>query len=164
MSTHNPYWNAYRGQRPWTKKDDARLLDMVRSKKRHREIATELGRTITSIRMRLIVVDPDRVARRELTTWTAEQLALAQEHLAKRTGKVLFHRIVGHTIEQAKMKLLRDRAKARMLAKEPPPSAIVVPQDVLIDRKKRQEAPTRDLVGSLMGDPPKGFSALEGRR
>lgn len=39
-----------------------------------------------------------------------------------------------------------------------------VPQGVLTDRARRQEAPHRDLAGAVFGDPPKGFSALDRRR
>jgi hypothetical protein len=44
------------------------------------------------------------------------------------------------------------------------PPAEKAPPHVLREREQRVLAPARDLTGALMGDPPAGFSALDGRR
>lgn len=44
---------------------------------------------------------------------------------------------------------------------EPP---IVIPSEVLADRDRRNAARDLDAVGAMLGDPPRGFSALDGRR
>jgi len=38
-----------------------------------------------------------------------------------------------------------------------------VPSEVLLEQAKRLTATARDLAGSVFGDPPRGFSALDRR-
>lgn len=41
--------------------------------------------------------------------------------------------------------------------------AVVVPEECLADRDRRNAAPQRTLIGGVVGDPPLGYSALDRR-
>jgi len=161
--SHNPYWNAKNGAKPWTRKDDERLLELAGKGIVYRDIGTALKRTVAAIRLRIRIIDPDRKVRPAKDFWTNEQIERARQLIADKADRSVFPGLTGHTFEQARMKMMRVRVQQRAAAMEPPPSLVVVPDEVIEERARRQIAP-RDLTGVLMGDPPKGFSALEGRR
>lgn len=160
--SHNPYWNAKNGARPWTAEEDRELLAFVGTGQRYHILARRLKRTETAISMRLLVVDPDKKARPARAVWTADHVELAKKLLKERASNEIFVRLLGHTIHQARQKLVRLAYHERRLANDPVKPAIIVPPEVIEDRNRRLMA-DRDLTAALMGDPPRGYSALERR-
>lgn len=153
--THNPYWNAKNGSRPWTADEDRELLAFVGTGQRYHVLAKRLKRTETALSMRLLVVDPDKKARPVRAAWTADQVELAKKLVLEKAANEIFIRLLGHTIHQAKQKLIRLAYCERRLADDRVLPATIVPADVLEDRNRRLMA-DRDLTARLMGDPEPG--------
>jgi hypothetical protein len=111
--------------------------------------------------------------------WSEEETAILREMVAAGCGLPAIMERLGRTkpsvrerwrwinqTGEAKAKRLKELNLKRKLRNQYGNGislfASRVPVDVLVNREERFAAGPRDLTGAFFGDPPRGFSALEG--
>jgi len=88
----------------------------------------------------------------------------ARWYILNESKEERLHRQEMHKLTRRKWKQ-ETRVIARRLSEVvKPEQRPIVPQEVWAERNARLAAAPVDLTGWILGDPPRGFSSLEGRR
>lgn len=105
-----------------------------------------------------------------ILAFRAQGLSPLEIHMKmpKRTAAAIKNRLttlrVGRDIIRKRQRERRKSQRKEYTINHVVEPRIVVPDEVLADRDRRNAARDLDSVGAMLGDPPRGFSALEGRR
>ena len=126
--------NLRPGAKSWPKHDSDRASRLSAQGKTHAQIGAILGRSAAAVSMHLFE-----------KRMTPER---KQQHKEMKLRSRIRRKVEPST---------RPIDKSIQIISRPTP-------EMIADRDRREAMPHRDLTGALLGDPPVGLSALEGRR
>ena len=98
--------------------------------------------------------------------WTEDEIATLCAMRAAGATYAEISRALGRSRDscEGKIKYMEEQAdRTNYTGNKDPENWIPVSQAQWLERERRLLAEPRDLVGALMGDPPRGYSALEQR-
>ncbi len=142
----------------FTPAQDAAIIELRRQRISWPKIADQLGRMPEACRSRFkrLVPKEERRKTSRLDMWTDEENATLARLVAEGKPSREIAAILNRPLHGTKSKIQYQKTGPLKRG----PTTAVAPPECIAERERRLSAP-RDLTAIFMGDPPKGYSALD---